>query len=99
MLNFSNILGSRPLCCSRFTAVLNQGSFEQLSKNDDVNAGNKKLQWKKLNEQFSRHIIFFITTKWNAVSSKPNKTQEFQNWIEVSFYEIKTAGPSLATKH
>lgn len=53
MLNFSNILGSSPLCCSRFTAVLNQGSFEQLSKNADVNAGNKNFIGAKLQERFS----------------------------------------------
>lgn len=42
MLSFSSILGSSPLCWSRFTAVLNQGSFEQLSRNAAVKAEKRK---------------------------------------------------------
>ena len=38
MLSFSSILGSSPLCWSRFTAVLNHSSFEQLSRNAAVKA-------------------------------------------------------------
>ena len=38
MLSFSSILGSSPLYWSRFTAVLNHSSFEQLSRNAAVKA-------------------------------------------------------------
>lgn len=82
MLNFSNILGSSPLCCSRFTAVLNQSSFEQLSKNADVNAGNKTFHRGKIKTTVSSPDNNFLLTQ-NEMSSIPKKTQVLQ--IELNY--------------
>ena len=38
MLSFSSILESSPFRWSKFTVVLNQGSLEQLSRNEEVKA-------------------------------------------------------------